>query len=113
MWYSPNNKNHILYPEDPEGGLEVSSLNLERERERRWPVRSTRNVLLKRHRKNSNQYGEYPMTNYTRTLILQKWVKQFVKELSKVQISNNVEEAVKLPKWIETMETKMKALETA
>lgn len=52
------------------------------------------------------------IANYTNTSSLPNRVKHFVEEPSRVQISNNVEEAIKEPKWIEAMETEMKALET-
>ena len=96
----------------PEDASEVSFLNLEPENQRRWPIRTTRNILPKRYREDNNQRGEYPIANYTSTSSLPNRVKHFVEELSKVQIPNNVEEAIKDPKWIEAMEAEMKALET-
>jgi hypothetical protein len=69
---------------------EVNSFDIER----RWPIRSTRNILPKRYRVDSDQNNEYLVANYTSTSSLPNLVKNFTEELSKVIIPTSVEEAM-------------------
>lgn len=87
----------------PEDAPEVSSLISER----RNPIRTNRNVLPKRYREDG-----YAISNYTSTEGLSNLVQTFTKELSKIRVPNTVGEALQDSRWVEAMETEMKALET-
>jgi hypothetical protein len=93
----------------PEDVPEVSSLQTQPER--RYPLRTIRNIPPKRYREDSNRQERYAISSYTSTIGLSNMVRDFTKELSKIQIPNSVDEIVRDPKWVEAMEIEMKALE--
>jgi hypothetical protein len=92
----------------PEDIPEVSSLQTQLER--RYPLRTTRNIPPKWYREDNNRQERYAIFSYTGTVGLSNMMRDFTKELLKIQVPNSVDEAVRDLKWVETIKIEMKAL---
>jgi Reverse transcriptase (RNA-dependent DNA polymerase) len=92
---------------------EVSSLNQNFNFQTKLPIRSNRGLPPKRYipEDGGSKRIKYPIVSFSKANQFSESLRNFVFQISSVDVPNKVEDAIQDPKWIEAMKIEMNALE--